>query len=90
MTLTHIRRAGGNTWYFGYKAHIGVDKYSGLAHTVKANPANVHDVTMMSELLTGEEEIVYGESGYLGAEKREEAIVKNRSGKLIKYRFCIR
>ena len=43
----------GNMWYFGYKAHIGVDKGSGLTHTVKATPANVHDVTMMTELLTG-------------------------------------
>ena len=33
----------GNTWYFGYKAHIGVDKDSGLTHTVKATPANIHD-----------------------------------------------
>ena len=66
----------GNAWYFGYKAHIEVDKYSGLTHTVKATPANVHDVTMMSELLTGEEEIVYGDSGYIGAEKRDEAIEK--------------
>lgn len=41
----------------------------------------------MSELLTGEEEVVYGDSGYLGAEKREEAIVKNRSGKIIKYKL---
>ena len=37
--------AKGNTWYFGYKAHIGVDKDSGLTHTVKATPANIHDVT---------------------------------------------
>lgn len=35
----------GNTWYFGYKAHIGVDKDSGLVHTVAATPANVHDVS---------------------------------------------
>ena len=77
----------GNMWYFGYKAHIGFDKDSGLAHTVKATTANVHDVTMMSELLTGEEEVVYGDSGYLGAVKREEAIVKNRSGKMIKYKL---
>jgi len=41
----------------------------------------------MSELLTGEGEVVYGDSGYLGAEKREEAIVKNRSGKIIKYKL---
>ncbi len=41
----------GNTWHFGYKAHIGVDKESGLVHTVKATPANEHDVTVMSKLL---------------------------------------
>lgn len=33
----------GNTWHFGYKAHVGVDKDSGLVHTVEATPANVHD-----------------------------------------------
>ena len=48
----------GNTWHFGYKAHIGVDRDSGLVHTVKATPANVHDVNMTSELLHGEEETV--------------------------------
>ena len=35
----------GNTWHYGYKAHIGMDKDSGLAHTVEATPENVHDVT---------------------------------------------
>ena len=38
----------GNTWHFGYKAHIGVDKDSGLVHTMKATPANVHDVSVLS------------------------------------------
>lgn len=57
----------GNTWHFGYKAHIGVDKDSRLVHTLKGTSANVHDVTMVPELLSGEEEIVYGDSGYLGA-----------------------
>ena len=33
----------GNTWHFGYKAHIGVDRDSGLVHTVEAIAANVHD-----------------------------------------------
>lgn len=42
--------------YFGYKAHIGVDKESGLVHTVKVTAANEHDVTVTSELLTGDEE----------------------------------
>ena len=77
----------GNTWHFGYKAHIGVDKDSGLVHTVKATPANVHDVSEASKLLTGEEEAVYGDSGYLGAGKREDAIVRNKSGHKIKYKI---
>ena len=77
----------GNTWHFGYKAHIGVDKDSGLVHSVEATSANVHDVTEVPKLLTGEEEVVYGDSGYVGAEKREEAIVRNKSGRKIKYKI---
>ncbi len=77
----------GNEWHFGYKAHIGVDKDSGLIHTLKVTAANVHDVTMTSKLLTGEETVVYGDSGYLGAEKREDAIITNRSGKHIRYKI---
>ena len=77
----------GNTWHFGYKAHIGVDKDSGLVHTVKATAANVHDVSETSKLLTGEEEAVYGDSGYLGAGKREDAVVRNKSGHKIKYKI---
>lgn len=77
----------GNTWYFGYKAHIGVDKDSGLVHTIKGSSANVHDVTMVPELLTGEETVAYGDSGYLGAEKREHALVRNNQGKRIRYKI---
>ncbi|WP_313291779.1 transposase, partial [Faecalispora jeddahensis] len=42
------------------------------------------------KLLTGEEETVNGDSGYLGAEKREDAIVRNKSGKKIKYQINCR
>lgn len=35
----------GNTWHFGYKAHIGADKDSGLVHTIAVTAANVHDVS---------------------------------------------
>ena len=75
----------GNAWHFGYKAHIGVDKDSGLVHTLETTPANIHDVTVTSELLTGEEETIHGDSGYLGADKREEAILYNKQGNKIKY-----
>ena len=77
----------GNTWYFGYKAHIGVDRDSGLVHTVEATAANVHDATETSRLLTGDEDEVYGDSGYLGAEKRGDAIIRNKAGRKIKYRI---
>ena len=76
----------GNTWHFGYKAHIGVDKKNGLVHHVEVTSANVHDVTEVPKLLTGDEEEVYGDSGYLGAEKREDAVVRNSKGKKIKYK----
>ena len=77
----------GNTWHFGYKAHIGVDRDSGLVHTVKATGANVHDVSMTPELLHGEEETVNGDSGYVGAEKRKDAVVRNKKGKKIRYQI---
>ena len=77
----------GNTWYFGYKAHIGVDKTSGLVHHVEVTAANVHDVTVVPSLLYGEEESVHGDSGYLGAEKREDAITHNSQGKKIRYKI---
>ena len=37
-------------------------------------------------MITGEEEVVYGDSGYLGAEKREDAVTKNKKGKKIRYK----
>ena len=77
----------GNMWYFGYKAHAGVDETSGLVHTLKVTPANQHDVTMTAELMHGDEERLHGDSGYLGAEKRENAVVKNKNGQKIKYKI---
>ncbi|MBQ4261551.1 MAG: IS5 family transposase [Ruminococcus sp.] len=80
----------GNAWHFGYKAHIGVDRDSGLVHTVKATAANVSDVAETANLLHGEEETCHADAGYIGAEKREEAIIRNKSGKKIKYEIMRR
>ena len=60
----------GNQWFFGMKAHIGVDAESGLVHTVTGTAANVADVTEMPNLLHGKERHVFGDAGYIGAEKR--------------------
>jgi len=62
----------GNQWYFGMKAHIGVDADSGLVHTVVGTSANVSDVTQASELVHGQEKDVFADAGYQGGHKREE------------------
>ncbi len=77
----------GNQWYFGYKAHFCVDKDSGLVHHMEVTSANEHDVTVTSKLMHSEEETLHGDSGYIGAEKREDAIVRNKQGKKIKYKI---
>lgn len=77
----------GNAWHFGYKAHIGVDQKAGLVHHLEVTSANVHDVTVLPKLLTGEETEVYGDSGYLGAEKREDAVKHNKQGKAIRFKI---
>ena len=66
----------GNQWHFGMKAHIGVDADSGLVHTLSTTAANAHDVTEAANLLHGKETDVFADSGYRGADKREE--VKQR------------
>lgn len=63
----------GNQWYFGMKAHIGVDAHSGLVHSVVGTAANVNDVTQAGALLHGDEEIAFGDAGYQGVHKRIEA-----------------
>ena len=60
----------GNQWYFGMKAHIGVDVESGLVHTVSTTAANAADVTQTEHLLHGSEVAVYADAGYTGAEHR--------------------
>lgn len=62
----------GNQWYFGMKAHIGVDADSGLVHSVVGTAANVNDVTQAHALVHGEESDVFVDAGYQGVEKRED------------------
>ena len=62
----------GNQWFLGMKAPIGVDKGSGLIHSVVTTAGNVHGLTPASELLHGEEDVVYGDAGYQGLGRRRE------------------
>ena len=63
----------GNQWYFGMKAHIGVDAESGLVHTVRGTAGNVNDVVEANSLLHGQESDVFADAGYQGAAKRPDA-----------------
>lgn len=65
----------GNQHYFGMKAHIGVDAGSGYIHKVLFTAANIHDVTMASQLVRNDDHTLYGDSGYLGLQERPE--IKN-------------
>lgn len=56
----------GKQWYFGMKAHVGVDSKSKLVHTVVATAAHVADSTVLPELLHGEETHVWGDQAYRG------------------------
>ena len=56
----------GQQWYFGMKAHIGVDSRTKLIHSVAATSANVHDSQVLPDLLHGNETRVWGDSAYTG------------------------
>ncbi len=56
----------GQQWYFGMKAHVGVDSRTKLIHSVVATAANVHDATVLPDLLHGEETRVWGDQAYRG------------------------
>ena len=64
----------GNQWYFGMKAHIGVDAKTGIVHSVCSTAASVSDVAMLPELLHGEERKVWGDGGYQGQTEAMRAV----------------
>ena len=76
----------GNEWKFGMKCHIGVDAGIGLVHTITVTAANVHDVTQTEHLLREDDEVVYGDSGYIGVQKRPE-IANNEHFSKIDFRI---
>jgi IS5 family transposase len=65
----------GNEWYFGARMHIGTDAGNGYIHSVEVTAANVEERALVPELVREDDEVVYGDAGYCGMEKREE--IKN-------------
>lgn len=62
----------GYPYYFGAKAHTGVDDDPGLVHSGLVTAANVADVPQVDKLLQGAENVVCADAGYPAVEKREE------------------
>ena len=54
------------------KAHIGVDARTGITHSFTTTAANEHDLNQAGNLLHGEEDFIFADAGYRGAEKRKE------------------
>jgi len=67
----------GNQWYFGMKAHLGVDSRTKLIHAVVATPANVADSTVLPDLLHGNETRVWGDQAYRG----QRAVIRQHAPK---------
>jgi len=55
----------GNDWFFGMKAHVGVDADSGIVHSLETTTAKVHDSQVWDELLHGAETSVWADKGYV-------------------------
>lgn len=79
----------GNEWRFGMKCHIGVDAGTGYVHTMEVTPANAHDITVASKLIREDDEVVYGDSGYTGIQKRDE-VKENKHLAAVDYQICRR
>ena len=77
----------GTEWKFDYKAHVGVDSKSDLVHSLEVTAANVHDVTMTSELLTVKKKLYMAIADILVLKKRDDAITRNNHGKKNIYRI---
>ena len=66
--------AKGQQWYFGMKAHFGVDSQTKLVHTVLASAANVGDALALPHLLHGNETRVWGDQAYRGQKDAMRAV----------------
>jgi IS5 family transposase len=66
--------AKGRQWYFGMKAHVGVDADSKMIHHVVVTPANTADSKVVDQLLHGQETRVYGDQAYVGQREKIRAV----------------
>jgi len=63
----------GNAWYFGMKAHVGVDARSGLVHTAGVTTGKTHDAKVIDNLIREDDRAVFGDKGYVNEKKKRAA-----------------
>ena len=59
----------------GMKLHIGVDSKTKLIHAMRTTAANVHDATVLGDLLHGDETRAYGDQAYRG----QKAVIREHA-----------
>ncbi len=62
----------GKDWHFGERMHVGVDAGTGLIHSIAVTAANVNERDVVSRLVREDDEVVYGDAGYVGLANRPE------------------
>lgn len=70
------RRGDSRRLFFGYKAHIGVDRGSGLVRSRILTPAKTYESEVADRLILGDEKAVYADKAY--EKKARRAALKAR------------
>ena len=77
----------GKNYHFGMKAYLGVDAGSGAVVNTSYTAANEHDITQAKHNYRDDDHSRYGDSAFLGVEKR----MKERDGdRVVNYHICKR
>lgn len=79
----------GNQWYHGMKVHPGVDAGTGYVHTIEGTAANIHDSKEASKFIREDDDVVYGDSGYLGV-PAQQAVLEDEHLSKIDFGICKR
>lgn len=66
----------GNQWYFGMKAHIGVDSKNGVIHHMVTTAAKTNDRIPFHNLLHGQEKAIFGDKAYSNISDKRECRAK--------------
>jgi IS5 family transposase len=86
----------GQTYHFGMKAHTGVDAGSGAVVNTAYTAANEHDIAQAVNCYREDDDVRYGDAGFLGVEKRREMELSDlfnrskRTNEMVDYRISKR